>query len=265
MQNLEKNAPTRLTKGQHSRQRLQSAILPQGSIQSTSLPAVSTLLSWYLIAIFKKEREREKKKKQERQEGGREGGWEEEPGADPSRQRRKEREKRPLRRGAAVLRRRPPCRAERKKEKKNLGRQRRRKRKEGERKEGGGEGGGTRGQKPGNVPRNLTTRAQQNNRTKVRSRKRVSGTNDADGVGPNPPPRQTAVGTFFSSKNRKKNRNRLRFFVEQEKLQGSLGPRRKKHFWGPKSRCDFFTCIRQSQSQENRDTCRERKLNTNVF
>ena len=65
---------------------------------------------------------------------------------------------------------------------------------------------------------------------------------------------QTAVGTLFSPKNCKNNRNRLRFFVagkHRKSLWGGGGL-----FWGPRNRCEFFTYVRKSQSlsQKNRDT-----------
>ena len=62
---------------------------------------------------------------------------------------------------------------------------------------------------------------------------------------------QTTVGTFFSSKNRKKNHKRLRLLVARKSLWGG-----KKTLLGPKNRCDFFTCVSKSQSQwqKSRDT-----------
>ena len=65
-----------------------------------------------------------------------------------------------------------------------------------------------------------------------------------------PVPSQTAVGTLSYSKNSKNNCNRLRFFVARKNLGGGEG-----RFWGPKSRCDLFTCVRKSQSQSQSSSC----------
>ena len=65
---------------------------------------------------------------------------------------------------------------------------------------------------------------------------------------------QTAVGTLFSSKNRKENRNRLRLRVAR-KIARLSGVEKKLSSFGAQKSMRFFTCVRksQSQSQTNRD------------
>ena len=57
---------------------------------------------------------------------------------------------------------------------------------------------------------------------------------------------QTPVGRFLSSRNRKRIAISSEFLL-QAKMQGF--PDGGGHFGGPKNRCDFFTSVRESQSQ----------------
>ena len=111
-------------------QTLQSVILPQGEIQSTSLTAASRPLN-RLAKVFPPFDHGTcslyAKKRRGKKEGTREGGGGRRREAEPSRQSSK---KIPLRRGAAVLRQRPPCKAKRKKTRARPQRRRRRKKEE---------------------------------------------------------------------------------------------------------------------------------------